>query len=95
MSREYGKDHGLFGASQDMAILADWTKEAQVRREKHLAHYKNLMQKDGIVSDESEIHRTAHCNGTLGSRCKERIVRAQQRRALDQIKGIEVDTFSV
>lgn len=86
MSREYAKDHGLFGAEADEVHMTPWMKESRDRRHKHAEHYNALMAKEGVVDlpDESRFH---NANGTLGHRCRERIVRAQQLRAMDQLKG--------
>ena len=66
--------------------MAPWIKDARERRKKHNEHYNQLMAKEGVL-DLPDTTRFHTVNGTLGHRCRERIVRAQQRRAMDQLKG--------
>ena len=67
MSREYGKDHGLFGGEEDTRAIADWAKEAKERRKKHVEHYNSLMMKEGCI-DLPDASRFITVNGTLGHR---------------------------
>ena len=42
MSREYAKDHGLFGTEVSDEFITPWMQESRQRRMKHAAHYQSI-----------------------------------------------------
>ena len=93
-TRGYSKQEGLFGGDfcWDERAVHPHILENRARRAKHVQNYKKIMKNEGITEmpDDSKF---CGLNSALITRCKERIVRAMQRKALDQKQGIEKDGY--
>jgi hypothetical protein len=82
--RAYCKEQGLFGGNflHDDRAVDPYLIEVQERRKQHNDMYKKIIRAEGI-EEMPDMRRGI--NSSLLNRCKERIARAMQRKAKEQI----------